>query len=93
MQAQRITEPTPEIDAAQIQALRTRMSAAGITVAELARELGVHRKTVIRLLSGRSKGVRGTAHDAAVRLGLKPSGMVRDEGLSIIDIARGAANV
>lgn len=77
----------------KIRALRSRMSAAGITVAELASEIGVSRMTLVQLLAGRSKGVRGAAHEAAVRLGLKPGGIIRTERSSIVDIAKGTAHV
>lgn len=44
----------------------------GVAVAEFARLNGLRRHTVVDLLRGTSTGVRGSAHKAAVALGMKP---------------------
>ncbi|HRD84476.1 MAG TPA: DNA-binding protein [Rubrivivax sp.] len=51
--------------------VRAEFLEAGITVAEWCRLHGFNRMTVVDLLLGRQKGVRGAAHRAAVALGLK----------------------
>ncbi|HEJ2039539.1 DNA-binding protein [Pseudomonas aeruginosa] len=43
----------------------------GINKSAWARELGIDRMTMVDLLRGRLKGLRGDAHHAAVALGLK----------------------
>ena len=43
----------------------------GISVAEFARANGLDRMAVWDALTGRTKGLRGAAHDAAVALGIK----------------------
>ena len=44
----------------------------GISKTEWARHFGLPRTVVEHLLGGKLKGRRGTAHAAAVKLGLKP---------------------
>ncbi|WP_236175552.1 DNA-binding protein [Pseudomonas pseudonitroreducens] len=43
----------------------------GVCKTHWARDMGLDRMTVVDLLRGRSKGLRGDAHKAAVALGLK----------------------
>lgn len=56
--------------------VRAEFLAAGITVAEWCRTHGFNRMTVVDLLLGRQKGLRGAAHRAAVALGLKTGTVV-----------------
>lgn len=51
--------------------VRAEFTRAGISLAEWARVNGFERMTVVDLLRGTSKGLRGEAHRAAVALGLK----------------------
>ncbi len=57
--------------------IREEFRAHGLCFAEWARERGFHRMTVVDLLRGKRKGVRGEAHRAAVALGLKDAPKVR----------------
>lgn len=43
----------------------------GISAAQFARDLGIKRHSVVDILSGRRRGLRGEAHIAAVALGIK----------------------
>lgn len=69
-------QPTPMPRPAQA-AVRTRQEARswldsrGLSIAEFARANGLDRMTVCDVLRGKTKGLRGAAHDAAVALGLK----------------------
>lgn len=56
--------------------VRAEFTAAGVSVAEWCRVHGFNRMTVVDLLLGRQKGVRGAAHRAAVALGLKAGAVV-----------------
>lgn len=56
--------------------VREEFRAAGITVTEWARVNRFNRMTVVDLLLGRQKGLRGEAHRAAVALGLKAGAVV-----------------
>jgi gp16 family phage-associated protein len=51
--------------------VRAEFTEAGVSVAEWARVNGFTRETVVDVLRGQSKGLRGEAHRAAVALGLK----------------------
>ena len=55
----------------QIKAARRRLSDAGVSQKEFAELIGVPCQAVKDLLAGRSAGQYGTAHRAAVGLGLK----------------------
>ena len=44
----------------------------GVCISDWCRELRINRYTVVDLLRGKRKGLRGEAHRAAVALGLKP---------------------
>ncbi|GAB1388967.1 hypothetical protein MASR1M6_11480 [Rubrivivax sp.] len=57
--------------------VRAEFTAAGIPVAEWCRAHGIDRNVVVDLLRGRTQGLRGEAHRAAVALGLK-AGVVVD---------------
>lgn len=67
---------TPMPKRAQV-AIRTREEARkwleyrGISISEFARANGLDRMSVCDALRGKTKGLRGTAHDAAVALGIK----------------------
>lgn len=56
--------------------VRAEFLEAGISVAGWARANGFTRETVVDLLRGQSKGLRGEAHRAAVALGLKAGRVV-----------------
>jgi gp16 family phage-associated protein len=60
--------PYPQTRQSAAAALR----AAGICMNHWARDLGLTRDAVVDALRGKDKGLRGTAHRAAVALGLKP---------------------
>lgn len=47
------------------------LESRGISISEFARAHGLDRVTVSDLLRGKTKGLRGVAHDAAVALGIK----------------------
>lgn len=53
--------------------LRALLRENGMTMKELAKQHGLKRQDVADLLYLRNKGIRGTAHKAAVKLGLKPA--------------------
>ncbi|MEW6314742.1 MAG: DNA-binding protein [Pseudomonadota bacterium] len=57
--------------------VRAEFEAHGETVAEWCRRRGLQRMTVVDLLRGKRRGVRGEAHRAAVLLGLKPDPKTR----------------
>lgn len=48
------------------------LRARGVTVASIARAHGIDRAVLVDLLRNRAKGNYGTAHRAAIVLGLKP---------------------
>lgn len=48
------------------------LRAQGIAVTEIARAHQVSRNTLVDLLRGKQKGLRGHAHRGAIALGLKP---------------------
>lgn len=54
-----------------IKQVRAEFAAAGISLSEWARVHGFHRMTVVDVLRGTRKGLRGEAHRCAVALGLK----------------------
>jgi len=56
----------------QIEAVRNRLRAEGITVSVLCREHNINHQAVRDLLCGKLVGHRGEAHRAAILLGLKP---------------------
>ena len=64
--------------------IRERMTHLGKTYSDIARELGVNRSTVVKVVSGKLKGSRGDAHKVAVSLGLK-DGVVVEAGTSVAD--------
>ena len=53
------------------EACRAWLRANGVNVSELARKHDLPRQTLVDLLYGRMRGLRGEAHRAAVLLGLK----------------------
>lgn len=53
--------------------IKANFRAHGVNVGKWADERGFPRNLVYRLLNGRSPGLRGRHHDAAVALGLKPN--------------------
>lgn len=59
----------------------------GVSVSEWARLRGFHREIVYAVLSGRTRGLRGQAHDVAVALGIKSSPPAT--GVSPLDIPPG----
>lgn len=54
-----------------VEQVRHRFYASGTSVTDWAHKHGFSRQVVYSLLSGRTRGYRGTAHAAAVALGLK----------------------
>jgi gp16 family phage-associated protein len=52
---------------------RESFRARGISITDWCRDQGLDRADVYALLNGKSKGTRGKAHVAAVKLGLKES--------------------
>lgn len=58
------------------QQVRAEFLEAGVSVAEWARAHGFSRQTVFDLLRGKSQGLRGEGHRAAVALGLKAGRIV-----------------
>ncbi|MFC5607012.1 hypothetical protein [Variovorax soli] len=63
--------PLPEINAAELAAVRGAFFDRGEDVASWARARGFNPASVYRLLAGQSKASRGAAHRIAVELGLK----------------------
>ena len=59
--------------------IRSRLSRIGKSYSDVARELGVDRSIVSRVVDGRLKGDRGDAHKVAVALGLKDGVIVADD--------------
>lgn len=57
--------------------------AYGVSVAEWAKSRGFAKEVVYAVLSGRSRGQRGQAHQVAVALGIKPAPKL---GLSPLDM-------
>jgi gp16 family phage-associated protein len=51
----------------------------GITITAWAQENGFDAKTVYALVSGRTRGLRGRSHEAAVALGMKTTDDVKGE--------------
>lgn len=58
---------------------RARLESLGVPIAEFARTHGLPRAAVCDALRGKTKGLRGDAHRAAVLLGLK-DGVIEREG-------------
>jgi gp16 family phage-associated protein len=54
-----------------VEQVKLRFHATGVSVSDWAQKHGFSRQIVYSLLSGRTRGNRGTAHAAAVALGLK----------------------
>jgi gp16 family phage-associated protein len=54
-----------------VEQVRLRFNGSGVSMTDWARQHGFSRQIVYSLLSGRTRGNRGTAHAAAVALGLK----------------------
>ena len=55
------------------QQVRERMRREGKTLRQWAEENGYHPHNVYRVMGGIDKGYYGTAHEIAVKLGLKPA--------------------
>lgn len=55
------------------QQVKAQFIARGESIGKWADERNLPRNLVYRLLNGRSPGLRGRHHDAAVALGLKPN--------------------
>lgn len=53
--------------------VKARFAAEGVSISEWARARGFNVVTVYRVLSGRSKALRGESHHIAVALGIKPT--------------------
>lgn len=53
--------------------IKKRFVSEGRTISSWARDNGYSPPAVYRVLNGYERGVRGTAHEIAVKLGLKPS--------------------
>lgn len=51
---------------------RKQLRQRGVTITQWAAENGYSREAVYRVLNGVTKGHYGTAHEIAVKLGLKP---------------------
>jgi gp16 family phage-associated protein len=60
-----------EIDLVLVRRARENFAARGESIAEWARINGFNLQVVYRLLSGKSKALRGQSHHIAVRLGIK----------------------
>lgn len=56
----------------QAQQVKAKLQQQGISIAQWAADRGVERDLAYRLLNGRSVGLRGKTHEAAVKLGIKP---------------------
>jgi gp16 family phage-associated protein len=59
--------------------IRAWLDRHGVSITEWARCHGLKPAVVAALLSGRTRGNRGAAHEAAVRLGLRPAPVDGDE--------------
>ena len=57
-------------------AIRAELDRRGMSIADLAREIGYPAEAVVNVLSGRVRGSRGRAHNIAVALGLKRGEML-----------------
>ena len=53
------------------QQVKARFQQQGVTVSQWAKQNGIERDVAYRLLNGRSVGLRGKTHEAAVKLGIK----------------------
>lgn len=70
-----------------ISQVKSRLKKAGISHADVARELGASPAIVAGVLAGRFKGRSGEAHKVAVALGLK-SGVIVPDGMPIADVIK-----
>lgn len=61
-----------------ISEVRADFARKGIAISDWARKQGLDIQAVYDLINGRSKGTRGDAHKAAVKLGLKEGEIVDD---------------
>lgn len=66
---------------------KERLQKAGLSHADVARELKVPRQLVTAVLAGKFKCLRGDAHKVAVALGLK-DGVILPEGTSLGEALR-----
>ncbi len=62
-----------------LQDVQTEFRAKGIAISKWAEKNGFDKNAVYAVVAGRNQGIRGDAHEIAVKLGLKPDPQTKEE--------------